>query len=47
MLSTSPEWATGSRVTHPELGTGVFIGLEPSGYARVLGAPWKGIRPRT
>ncbi|MBI4291276.1 MAG: DEAD/DEAH box helicase family protein [Betaproteobacteria bacterium] len=36
MLSTSPEWVAGSRVTHPELGTGVFIGLEPSGYARVF-----------
>ena len=26
----------GSRVTHPELGTGVFIGPEPGGYARVF-----------
>ena len=29
-------FATGSRVTHPELGTGVFIGTEPGGYARVF-----------
>ena len=36
MSNTSPEWTTGSRVTHPELGTGVFIGQEPSGYARVF-----------
>ena len=36
MSSTSPEWLTGSRVIHPELGTGVFIGVEPSGYARVF-----------
>src|SRR6266446_676196 len=26
----------GSRVTHPELGMGVFIGPEPGGYARVF-----------
>lgn len=36
MSSTSLEWTTGSRVTHPEMGTGVFIGQEPSGYARVF-----------
>jgi superfamily II DNA or RNA helicase len=27
---------TGSRVTHSELGTGVFIGPQPGGYARVF-----------
>lgn len=32
----SPELIAGSRVTHPELGTGVFIGPEPGGYARVF-----------
>ena len=32
----SPDLAAGSRVTHPELGTGVFIGAEPGGYARVF-----------
>lgn len=32
----SPSLAAGSRVTHPELGTGVFIGTEPGGYARVF-----------
>lgn len=36
MSSISPEWTAGSRVTHPDLGTGVFIGREPSGYARVF-----------
>lgn len=36
MSNTSPEWKTGSRVRHPELGTGVFIGQEPSGYARIF-----------
>jgi superfamily II DNA or RNA helicase len=32
----SPSFAAGSRVTHPELGTGVLIGTEPGGYARVF-----------
>jgi superfamily II DNA or RNA helicase len=32
----SPDLTAGSRVTHPELGTGVFIGAEPGGYARVF-----------
>ena len=32
----SPNLTAGSRVTHPELGTGVFIGAEPGGYARVF-----------
>src|SRR5262245_57832531 len=36
MSNGSPELIAGSRVTHPELGTGVFIGSEPSGYARVF-----------
>jgi hypothetical protein len=30
------ELTAGSRVTHPELGTGIFIGAEPGGYARVF-----------
>lgn len=36
MSNASPDFLTGFRVTHPELGTGVFIGSEPSGYARVF-----------
>ena len=32
----SPSFPAGSRVTHPELGTGVLIGTEPGGYARVF-----------
>lgn len=32
----SPELIAGSRVTHAELGTGIFIGAEPGGYARVF-----------
>ncbi len=36
MSNESPEFVAGFRVTHPELGTGVFIGPEPSGYARVF-----------
>src|SRR5437867_5804371 len=32
----SPELIVGSRVHHPELGTGVFISPEPGGYARVF-----------
>ena len=36
MSSASPNLVTGARVTHPELGTGVFIGTEASGYARVF-----------
>ena len=32
----SPDITTGSRVTHAELGTGIFIGPEPGGYARVF-----------
>ena len=36
MSYASPDLAAGSRVTHPELGTGVFIGAEPGGYARVF-----------
>src|SRR5688572_25282881 len=36
MSNGSPEPLVGSRVIHPELGTGVFIGPEPSGYARVF-----------
>ncbi len=36
MSYASPNLATGSRVTHPELGTGVLIGTEPGGYARVF-----------
>jgi ERCC4-related helicase len=36
MSYASPNLITGARVTHPELGTGVFIGSEPGGYARVF-----------
>jgi len=36
MSSGFPDLPAGSRVTHPELGTGVFIGAEPGGYARVF-----------
>lgn len=36
MSYASPDLSTGSRVTHPELGAGVFIGIEPGGYARVF-----------
>src|SRR5438270_4715056 len=36
MSSASLERIVGSRVLHPELGTGVFIGPEPGGYARVF-----------
>lgn len=36
MSFASPNLAAGSRVTHPELGTGVLIGTEPGGYARVF-----------
>lgn len=36
MSSVSLELIVGSRVVHPELGTGVFIGPEPGGYARVF-----------
>jgi SNF2-related domain len=32
----SRDLTSGSRVTHAELGTGVFIGEEPGGYARVF-----------
>jgi superfamily II DNA or RNA helicase len=36
MSFASPDLATGTRVNHAELGTGVFIGPEPGGYARVF-----------
>ena len=36
MSSVSPELVIGSRVSHADLGTGVFIGVEPGGYARVF-----------
>ncbi|MGI8961541.1 MAG: SNF2-related protein [Bryobacteraceae bacterium] len=36
MSSVSPDLTAGSRVFHPELGTGIFIGTEPGGYARVF-----------
>lgn len=36
MSFASPNLAAGSRVTHPELGTGVLIGTEPGGYAKVF-----------
>jgi hypothetical protein len=36
MSSRSPSCEPGNRVVHPELGIGIFIGLEPGGYARVF-----------
>jgi superfamily II DNA or RNA helicase len=36
MSSVSLDLIVGSRVVHAELGTGVFIGTEPGGYARVF-----------
>jgi superfamily II DNA or RNA helicase len=36
MSFASPDLAAGTRVNHAELGTGVFIGPEPGGYARVF-----------
>jgi superfamily II DNA or RNA helicase len=36
MSSKSPSCEPGNRVVHPELGTGIYIGLEPGGYARVF-----------
>lgn len=36
MFNASLELIAGSRVVHSELGTGVFIGPEPGGYARVF-----------
>ena len=36
MSSGSPEWTVGQRVSHPEMGPGVFIAGEPGEYARVF-----------
>jgi SNF2 family DNA or RNA helicase len=36
MSLKSPSLSVGARVEHPELGIGVFIGLEPGGFARVF-----------
>ena len=36
MSSGSPELKAGARITHPEMGSGVFIAEEPGGYARVF-----------
>jgi ERCC4-related helicase len=36
MSSASLELIAGQRVSHPELGSGVFIGSDPGGYARVF-----------
>lgn len=36
MSNGSPEWRAGQGVLHPEMGQGVFIAAEPSGYARVF-----------
>ena len=36
MSSKSPSLSPGARVDHPDLGVGVFLGLEPGGYARVF-----------
>ncbi len=32
----SPEWASGQRVAHPEMGEGVFLASDSAGYARVF-----------
>ena len=36
MSNGSPDWTAGQRVSHPEMGPGVFIAAEPGGYARVF-----------
>jgi len=36
MFNESPELVAGTRITHSELGIGVFIGLESGGYAHVF-----------
>lgn len=36
MSNGSPELTVGQRISHPELGSGVFLATEPSGYARVF-----------
>ena len=36
MSNGSPDWKAGQRVSHPEMGSGVFIAAEPGGYARVF-----------
>jgi len=36
MSSKSPEWTSGQRVSHVEMGEGVFLAAEPGGYARVF-----------
>ena len=36
MSSRSPEWTPGQRISHAEMGEGVFLAPEPGGYARVF-----------
>lgn len=36
MSAGSPELAVGQKVSHPEMGEGVFLGVEDGGYARVF-----------
>lgn len=36
MSGASPELAIGRKVTHPELGDGVVLGVEPTGFLRVF-----------
>lgn len=36
MSSASPNFVSGQRVSHPEMGAGVLISCDPNGYARVM-----------
>jgi len=36
MSDASPDIATGRKVTHPQLGEGVVLGVEPTGFLRVF-----------
>lgn len=36
MSGTSPDLALGRTVTHPELGEGVIVGIEPTGFVRIF-----------
>ena len=40
MSNGSPDWATGQSISHPEMGSGVFIAAEPGGYARSSSSRW-------
>lgn len=35
MFNASPEYRPGQKVMHPEMGEGVIVGLEPTGFVRV------------